>query len=165
VDTATIRTLFEYDRWANARVLEAVTKLSAEQFLRDMGSSMRSVRDTLVHILSAERTWLSRWKGVSPTSMLDPTTFPDMAAVAIRWKELETELRMLLDALTDERLRAVLAYTSLAGQPQAQPLWQQMAHLANHSTYHRGQVTTMLRQLGAQPVGTDLIAFFRERAG
>ena len=157
-----IRTLYEYDRWANDRVLGAVSKLTGEQFTKDMGSSMRSVRDTLVHILSAEQVWLARWSGDSPTELLDPSQFPSVAALRTGWEELERDLAVFLGALTEERLQAALAYSTFAGQPQAQPLWQQMAHLANHSTYHRGQVTTMLRQLGAEPIGTDLITFFRE---
>jgi uncharacterized damage-inducible protein DinB len=164
VDTVYIRTLFEYDRWANARVLEAVSKVSAEQFVRDLGSSYRSIRDTLVHILSAELVWLSRWRGQSPQAHRNPAQFPNVEALQASWRELENELQVFLASLDDDKLRAPISYSTLAGQPQAQPLWQQMVHLANHSSYHRGQITTMLRQIGAVPVATDLIAFFREAA-
>jgi uncharacterized damage-inducible protein DinB len=164
MDANYVRTLFEYERWANARVLAAVERLNQEQFMRDMRNSMPSVRDTMVHILSAQRTWLSRWNGVSPTRMLEPAKFPDMKALSAAWRLLEAELVVWLGSLTDERLKSQLAYTTLSGQPQSHPLWQQLAHLVNHSSYHRGQITTMLRQLGADPVNTDLITFFREQA-
>jgi uncharacterized damage-inducible protein DinB len=164
MSVAYFRTLFEYDRWANSRTLGAAAKLTPEQFTRDMGSSMRSVRDTLVHILSAERIWLSRWKGRSPAGHLDSSQFPSVAELRTGWAELESDMGHFLQSLSDEQLQAAVAYSNFAGQPQAQPLWQQMAHLANHSTYHRGQVTTMLRQLGAKPVATDFIIFFREQA-
>ena len=163
MDSADIRTLYEYDRWANARVLDAVAKLSKDQFTKDMGSSMRSIRDTLVHVLSGERVWLARWNGSSPRTMMDPKSLPTVEALRAAWVELEREFVAFLGPLTDDRLRGVLAYKTTEGKPYAQPLWQQMAHLANHSTYHRGQVTTMLRQLGAAPIGTDLITFFREQ--
>jgi uncharacterized damage-inducible protein DinB len=164
MDATYICSLYEFDRWANARTLGAVAKLSTEQLIKDMGSSHRSVRDTLVHILSAERVWLRRWNGDLAAQMLDPTKFPSVEALRPAWADLEKEMGALLNSLSDDRLHAVLSYRTLGGEPQAQPLWQQMAHLANHSTYHRGQITTLLRQLGAQPIGTDLIAFFREKS-
>jgi uncharacterized damage-inducible protein DinB len=164
MNTSYVRTLYAYDRWANALVLKAAEMLNPDQFRKDMGNSFGSVRDTLVHILSAERTWLGRWKGGSPSARLDSDRFPDVASLRAEWAALEGDLAGFLDSLTDERLRAPAPYTTLAGQPQSQPLWQQMTHLANHSSYHRGQITTLLRLLGAQPVGTDLIAYFREQA-
>ncbi|HWP84279.1 MAG TPA: DinB family protein [Terriglobia bacterium] len=165
MNTAYIHTLYAYDRWANARVLEAAAKLAPGEFTKNLGSSFASVRDTLVHILSGERVWLARWKGAAPAGMLEAERFPSVDMLRVAWAELEAELAVFLAALDDQRLQAVVPYRTLAGAPQAQPLWQQMAHLANHSTYHRGQVATLLRQLGAQPIGTDLIAFFREQAG
>lgn len=165
MDTKYIRTLYEYDRWANARALGAASKLSVEQFTKHMGSSHRSVRDTLVHILSAQRTWLSRWKGAFPQSMLDPRQFPTPEVVRTAREETQRELDAFLASLSDEQSRAVVSYKTLQGQSFGHPLWQQMAHLVNHSSYHRGQVTTMLRQLGAEPVATDLIVFFREQQG
>ena len=163
MDTSTIRRLYDYDRWANTRTLEAASKLASEQFLKDLGSSHRSIRNTLVHILSGERTWLTRWKGSSPQNMLDPERFPAVEALRAGWAELEKELRAFLDSLSDERLRAAVSYKNLEGKSFAHPLWEQMAHVVNHGTYHRGQVTTMLRQLGAEPVATDLSVFFREQ--
>ena len=163
MDAVTIRRLYEYDRWANSRMLGAASKIGTEQFLKDLGSSHRSIRDTLVHILSAQRTWLSRWKGISPRNMLDPLQFASVEALRIQAMELEKELGAFLDSLTDEGLKGVVEYKTLDGKTFAHPLWEQMAHLINHSTYHRGQVTTMLRQLGAEPVATDLIVFLREQ--
>ena len=156
-------TLFAYDRWANARVLGAVSKTSADEFTKDLGSSHRSLRDTLVHILSAELVWLSRWKGQSPQAHMDPAQLPNIKVLQARWSEVENQLQTFLASLNDAKLQANASYSTFGGQVRAQPLWQQMAHLVNHSSYHRGQITTMLRQLGAAPVATDLIVFFRER--
>ena len=162
IDVGYVRELYKYDRWANARALGAAAKLSPDQFTKDLGSSHRSVRDTLVHILSSERVWIVRWNGSSPRVHLDPANFAEMESLLVRWRELESEMVSFLDALKEDRLQSTVSYATLTGQPQAQPLWQQMVHMANHSTYHRGQVTTMLRQLGAEPANTDLITFFRE---
>ncbi|MBI4478488.1 MAG: DinB family protein [Acidobacteria bacterium] len=98
MDIAYIRTLYEYDRWANARVLDTVAKLSNDQFTKDMGSSMRSIRDTLVHILSGERVWLARWNGGSPRTMMDPTSLPTIEALRTAWVELEKEFAALLSS-------------------------------------------------------------------
>ena len=160
MNTATIETLFAYNRWANARVLDAAAKLTPEQFTRDLRSSHHSVRDTLVHIISGEWIWLMWWQGKSPKEMFDPAEFPAMAALRARWAQVEREQAEFVGEATDESLRQEIRYTNLRGESYAYPLWQMMHHIANHSTFHRGQVVTMLRQLGAVPPATDSLVFF-----
>ena len=161
--TQDIRLLFAYNRWANARTLSAAAGLSPDQLTRDLGNSFASVRDTLVHIYGAERIWLARWTGTSPTTAVAATDVPDTAALAARWKALEEEQSAFIKGLTDADLDRPIEYANLKGDRFTNPLGSLMQHLANHSTYHRGQVTTMLRQLGATPVSTDLVTFLRER--
>lgn len=158
-----LRELFAYNRWANERILDAVAPLEAEEFTRDLRSSYPSIRDTLVHTLSAEWVWLSRWKGVSPSSMPGAEELMTAGAVRGRWRELEAERSEYLDGLTEARLVEVIAYRNTRGEPFATPLWQMLRHVVNHSSYHRGQVTTMLRQLGRAAIATDLIVFYRGR--
>jgi len=158
------RTLYDYDSWANRRILEACAPLTAEQFTRDLGSSFRSVRDTLVHILGAEWVWLERWQDHVPEGLPTVADFPDLEAVRRRWAEVERDLRNFVYAQTPETLKRVIQFQTKAGFSINQPLWQCLQHVANHSTYHRGQVTAMLRQLGAKPVSTDLIGFYREQS-
>jgi uncharacterized damage-inducible protein DinB len=157
------RLLYDYNTWANQRTLGACAALDDEQFTRDLGSSFRSVRDTLVHIAGAQWIWLERWHGRSPNAALVARDFPNLEAVRRRSAELERDLLDYVASLTPEDLQRVIAYTTMAGVAGRQPLWQMLQHLANHSTYHRGQVTTMLRQLGSKPTGTDLTTFYRER--
>ena len=159
IDPPTIQGLYRYNAWANSRVLDAVSGLDQEAFTRDLGSSYPSVRDTLLHLVSAEWIWLERWKGVSPKAMLHASDFPNFDAVSARWSAVEREQRSFVDAVTEEQLPAVVRYVNLKGEASQYPLWRQMAHVVNHSTYHRGQLTTMLRQLGARPVSTDLLMF------
>ena len=163
LDIALIGMQFEYDRWANARMLGVVAGISPEAFRKDLGSSFGSIRNTAVHIVSAEWAWLERWNGTSPKQMLDPAGFPDVAALRARWAQVEQDLKNFLRALTPERFEADLDYFNLQGEAVTLPLWQLMLHMVNHSSYHRGQVTAMLRQLGAKPVATDLIGFYREQ--
>ena len=87
-----------------------------------------------------------------------------LESVRARWAEIDRDLLDFVASLTPEDVQRVVHHTTTAGVPQAQPLWQLLQHLANHGTYHRGQITTLLRQLGAKAIGTDLITFYRERA-
>jgi uncharacterized damage-inducible protein DinB len=159
-----MRVLFEYNAWANCRSLEAASVLTAEKFVQPMGSSFGSVRDTLAHIWGAEWIWLERFQGRSPSSLPDTTQFQDMTGLRERWDELEGRLLGFVRGLAQADLDRVFEYKTLKFGVYRNPLWESMQHLANHGTYHRGQVTTLLRQLGAQPIATDLMHFYRERA-
>jgi uncharacterized damage-inducible protein DinB len=159
-----MRVLFEYNAWANRRSLEAASVLTAEKFVQPMGSSFGSVRDTLAHIWGAEWIWLERFQGRSPSSLPGTTQFQDMTGLRERWDELEGRLLGFVRGLAQADLDRVFEYKTLKFGVYRNPLWESMQHLANHGTYHRGQVTTLLRQLGAQPIATDLMHFYRERA-
>jgi uncharacterized damage-inducible protein DinB len=152
--------LYNYNCWANARVLDAVSKLAAEQFTRSMGNSFSSVRDTLTHIMSAEWIWLRRWKGTSPQAMLDPADYPRLDVLRTKWGEIEQEQAAFINGLPETSLETVIAYVNTKGETWRYPLGQMMQHVVNHSSYHRGQITTMLRQLGAEAVSTDFLLFF-----
>ncbi|MFZ3331108.1 MAG: DinB family protein [Candidatus Acidiferrales bacterium] len=158
------RLLYDYNAWADHRTLDACAALSSEQFTRDLGSSFGSVRDTLLHIMQVEWLWLERWHGRSPTSFAANGEYSNVESIRARWLEIERDLLDYIASLTTEEVQRVVRHKTTAGVPQAAPLWQMLQHLVNHGTYHRGQVATMLRQLGAKPIGTDLIYFYRERA-
>jgi uncharacterized damage-inducible protein DinB len=160
----TLRPLFSYNRWANERILGAVERLTPEQFTRDLGSSHKSVRDTLAHTYSALWVWLSRWRGTSPTSHLPISEFATIEQTRVRGGAIEKDLDAFVQGVTDASLIEKISYKNYKGVEFRQPLWEMMLHVVNHSTYHRGQVTTLLRQLGAQPIETDLIVYFRNSA-
>lgn len=162
MDIQDFRTLYQYNSWANHRTLDCCASLTPEQFTRDLGSSFGSVRDTLVHIMGAEWIWLERWHGRVPQGLPVAADFPDLESVRRRWAEVERDLTDFIASLTPEDLQRAVQFKSLAGVPHSQPLWPCLQHLANHSTYHRGQIATLLRQLGAKAVSTDLIGFYRE---
>lgn len=156
--------LYDYNAWADRRSLDAASALTTEQFTKPMGSSFSSVRDTLAHICGAEWVWLERFQGRSPASLPDVSQYADAASLREYWTELEGRLLNFVGKLTQEDLNRVMEYKTLKFGAYRNPLWQSMQHLVNHGSYHRGQVTTMLRQLGAQPILTDLMHFYRERA-
>jgi uncharacterized damage-inducible protein DinB len=159
IDAEVLKELYRYNRWANDRTLEAVSSLSEEEFTKNLASSHPSVRDTLTHIVWAEWIWLQRWTGTSPREVFQATNFPRLDALRARWLELEIEQRAFIEAVTTENLVAVVQYVNLQGQTWRYPLWRQMYHVVNHSSYHRGQLTMMLRQLAARPVPTDFLVF------
>lgn len=159
----TIRLLTDYTRWADARLLDAVSRLSPEQWLKDLGNSHTSVRDTVVHIASAQWIWLSRWRSESPKAMWPAADYPTQASIRERWEPFSAQLASFVAEQSEESLKRPLAYKNLKGEPMSYPLGHQILHATNHSTYHRGQVTTLLRQLGAQPASTDLVLYYLEK--
>jgi uncharacterized damage-inducible protein DinB len=159
-----MRELFAFNAWANHRIIEATDALTAEQFTKPMQSSFSSVRDTLVHIWAVEWVWLERMFGRSPTGFPEAMDFPDLASMRPRWAEIEKNWLEYVSRLDENELAEEVDYKTLSFGPSRSPRWQMMQHVVNHGTYHRGQVTTMLRQLGAKGTTTDLIFFYRERS-
>ena len=155
------QSLFAFNRWANERMLDASRALSDEQLVQDTGSSFPSVRDTLVHVMSAEWVWLARWKGMSPTAMPEPWKTLMLGDIEREWSAFDAELQQFVRSLRDSDLERTVSYRNLAGEPFTTPLSQMMRHVVNHGSYHRGQITTMLRQLGAAAPTTDLIVWYR----
>jgi len=160
----TVKLLYDYTRWADGRMFDAVATLTPEQWTKDLGSSLKSTRDTAVHIVSAQWIWLSRWKGESPKAMFAASDFPTPASIREKWEPLAKQLASFAAEQTEPSLAAPVNYRNLKGEPMGYPLGHLMLHAVNHSTYHRGQVTTLLRQLGAQPVSTDLVVYCAEKA-
>lgn len=158
-----LRSLFAYDDWANKRALDACASLSPEQFTRDLGSSFHSVRDTLAHISGAQWIWLERLNGRAPAALPALDTCGDLPSLRLHSSEVARDLLAFVNAASDADLARVLEYRTSRGEYRT-PIWQILLQLVNHGSYHRGQITTMLRQLGAKPVNTDLIGFYRETA-
>ena len=160
-----INTLYDYNYWANHRLLEIIDGVPQDQYLRDIGSSHGGIHGTLVHMMGAEEIWLKRWKGDSPAQFYSASEFPNFEAVTDRWEMVEMEMMGFCHMLkSDGDIQRAITYKDLKGNQYTQPLWQLMQHLANHSTYHRGQIVTMLRLIGAKPVGTDLSVYYRNKS-
>lgn len=157
VRLSTLRELFEYNYWARDRQLETCALLSQEEFQRSLGNSYSSVRDTLAHLVGAEWVWLERWRGRSPKAVPAAEEFPTLAAIEQRWRAVEQGVLEYLAGLNEEALTRPLTYTNLRGETWTYPLWRAQLHVVNHQTYHRGQVTTLLKQLGRRPPPVDLL--------
>lgn len=160
-----------YNRWMNDKLYGLTAALTDEARKRDGGAFFKSIHGTLNHLLLADRVWLARFKGVTAPSgfmapgirSLDQELFVDFAELRRERTATDEELSTWVTALTDERLAGPLVYLR-GGERQETPLWWGVAHLFNHQTHHRGQITTLLTQQGHDPGSTDLFAMLREEA-
>lgn len=149
-----------YTLWADRLVRDAAREVRPEDLTREAGVSFGSLLGTLVHMLGSQRRWLSRFTGQALPVLPTPKDLPDFLSLAMAWEETHAELEAFLAALTEEQLAAEITWTSTEGEPHTLPLWQPVSHMVNHATYHRGQVASLLRQLGYQPPRTDMSYFF-----
>ena len=164
MDLKELNTWLDYHYWARDLLLDAVSPLTPEQFTRRIESSFTSVRDTVAHIYAADWIWYTRWNGQSPTSLLAYDAFPDVASIRKVWTELEGNVRPFVNGLGEAGVSRVFDYKLLSGAAGTSPFWEMLVHVVNHASYHRGQVTTLLRQLGAPPPKPmDMVAYFRQR--
>jgi uncharacterized damage-inducible protein DinB len=157
-----IHVLYEYNRWANARILGAAAKISEAQFLAPTTFPHGGLRGTLVHTLFGEWIWRLRWQGSPPNVRWKPQDFPTFASLTTRWREEEMKLMEFVDGLTEQRLQAEFDYISTEGNPHRRVVWEAMAHLVNHGTQHRSEAAAMLTAMGHSPGDIDLIVFLNE---
>ena len=161
--TEFIRTLYNYNAWANQRILDTAAQLAPEQLKASGTASFDSIHDTLVHTMGAQWIWLSRWQGISPREMLNPADLADLAAIRERWARIEQDTQTFVSRLDEATLAQITRYATTRGQPKAYPLWQLMLHQVNHATQHRSEVAAMLTQFGHSPGWLDLIMYLEKQ--
>jgi uncharacterized damage-inducible protein DinB len=157
-----LRTLFAYDSWANDLLLDAIRKLPEETLRRDLGTSHQSLLGTLVHLVAAEEIWLSRWKGAPRAKLTGVEEVGDLRALLEWWGRVRDERDRYLATVSEADLDGEMEMKTAAGATYRHRYSDMFRHLANHSTYHRGQLAAMLRLIGEKPPSTDLIRFYRE---
>jgi len=158
IDSSLLKTQLDYSYWASDRILDASRPLPEDELARDLGNSFGGVLGTLVHIFQADRIWLSRVSGSPRPTLADDEEKWALDSLQNAW--LNVHLGWIDWAGSLDDVEKILEYTNLAGKRMKLPLWQLVFHVVNHGTYHRGQITTMLRQLGASPVSTDLHNYY-----
>lgn len=164
MNTSDIQTLFDYNYWANQRVLDAVALVNAEQYFAPAETSHGSLRGTLVHILAAEIVWRMRCAdGISPSALPAETEFPTLDDLVERWRAEERVMRTYLNRLTDDDLHAPVRYSTTQGTPHENNLWQMLVHVVNHGTQFRAEAAVILTGYGTSPGDLDLILYLRER--
>jgi uncharacterized damage-inducible protein DinB len=163
ISLAVLRELYDYNYWARDQQLAVCGTLSNEQLTRPLGASFGSLRDTLKHLLGAEWVWKERFNGRNPRGVSWLKETEALEAIRARWQSVEADMRLYLASLPPPALNAPLTYQNLQGETWTYPLWQCLVHLANHGTYHRGQVTMAVRQLGATPPAIDFLVYYDKR--
>ena len=161
-----IRSLFDYTEWANYLAMDAAANLSNEHLCHDFGISHKSIFGTLLHMAGADWIWMERWNGRSPSrseawALWTTDSCGNLATLKDRWGDLVNRRTRFVAELDEERLNAELAFKLLSGDASSMRLVDQMQHIANHATMHRGQVVGMIRQLGLEPPSTDLLFYVR----
>ena len=154
--------LYKYNQWTNKKILDAVAKVTQEQFLAPASFPHGGLRGTLVHALFAEWIWRNRWEGTSPTVRLKPDDFPTFESLRTRWAEEEKLLMAFVEDVTEERLNSKFSYKATDGTPHERILWQAMAHLVNHGTQHKTEAAAMLTDFGQSPGDIDMIWYLIE---
>jgi uncharacterized damage-inducible protein DinB len=158
-----ISRLYAYHGWAHAKTLDSVAVLSGEEYARPVGGSFSTLRDTLAHVLGAEWVWLQRFGGDSPTALPPSQQAPTFEALKEQFRKTEERLMAVVRSSTTEGMAQTLTYVNFAGKTLVYPVGELLVHVANHATYHRGQVTTLLRQIGRTPEPTDYLLMIDER--
>lgn len=153
--------LFAYNAWANRIIFDAVAPLPEEQYFRDLKSSFGGIHGTLAHIVWAEQLWLHRWDGKQNPDVAQGADLKSLTDVRERWEQVEAERGIFLTGMTDARLEKTKVVKPSSGGEYVHSFRQMFRHAINHSSYHRGQIVTFLRQLGAPAPNTDLIRYYR----
>lgn len=157
-------TLYDYNYWANARILGATARVSPADFIAPRTFSHGGLRGTLAHALSAEWIWRVRCQEQhSPTALIREQDFLTFADLHTRWQQEEAAMRAYISSLSDEQISSTIAYRNTDGTPYEHLLWQILLHVINHGTQHRSEAAIILTELGRSPGNIDLSAYMREQ--
>lgn len=169
MSTEWLSALARYNRWMNDKLYALSATLSPEERSRDRGAFFKSIHGTFNHLLLADRVWLARFKGVTVPDgfmgpggirTLDQELYADFDELRRERALTDDELSAWVSGLNQEQLSGPLVYMR-RGQRMESPLWWAVAHVFNHQTHHRGQITTLLTQQGCDPGTTDLWAMLQ----
>jgi uncharacterized damage-inducible protein DinB len=157
--------LFDYGYWANDKVRGVLSQLTTEQFTQHVAGSYGSIRNTMVHMLSAEWGWLERCGGATRGPALKPQDYPTVTSLFDRWRDVEARVREFLSTLQDEDLARVVEFALGSGPRQSMALGALLHHAAIHGVHHRGQVALLLRMLGHVPGNFDILLYYARSPG
>ncbi len=149
--------LYAFNRWADSRVIHALRALDEEEYARELGGGWPSVRAAFVHVAGATWAWSERIAGRDRTVLHTPEQLPRLDDAVALLEEAHGRLDVLVAAATPERLDSVFAWKNLAGAERKARFWVILRHVVNHETYHRGQISAMVKRLGKKPIATDLV--------
>lgn len=156
-------TLYDYNYWATDKLLRQAQNLSPEQFTADTTFCFGSMRETFVHILSAEWVWRMRCQeGVSPEKMMEESTFPEIEPLRSKIAEEKSNMLGYIKTLSESELDRIVAYKNTKGKNAENRLWHILVHVVNHGTQHRSEIAEMLTRHGRSPGNIDFIVYLRD---
>ena len=153
------KAMAQYNRWMNGRLYALCDRLSDQERKRDVGAFFKSIHGTLNHLLLGDKIWLGRFTGKPfAAQSLAQELHADFARLREDRSTTDTRIIEWASSLTADDLMGELSYVGIVDPgPHRYPLWFAVAHFFNHQTHHRGQLTTLLSQIGVDPGVTDLI--------
>lgn len=160
-----LEALYDYGYWANRKLFGVISQLTPEQYTQQIGGSYGSIRNTLVHTLSAEWGWLDRCGGAKRGPKLNAADYPTFESLLQSWNKVEGYVREFLSTLKDEDVHRIIEFQFEAGPKHSMLLGELMQHAATHGVHHRGQVALLLRMLGHSPGNFDKLFYFAEMRG
>jgi len=161
MSTALIREHYDYHRWANRRLFDVAVGLGQEATARDMGKhwSFPTLKAMFAHMFGADRIWLTRWKGESPTRLYGDADFASMADLRSRWDTLEAEQGAFVEALGEADLTRPIEYRNTQGAQYRVALGALLQHVVNHATHHRSEAATMITLISGSPPDTGINSY------
>lgn len=160
-----LQLLYDYGYWANGKLFAVLSRLPPEQFVQTVAGSYGSIRNTLVHVMSAEAGWLDRCGGAKRGPRLDPADFPTVESLRQAWTRVETNVREFLATLHDDDLSGPIEFSLGQAEKRSMPLGELLQHGAIHGVHHRAQVALLLRELGHAPGNVDILFYHGEKHG
>jgi uncharacterized damage-inducible protein DinB len=159
-----LKEMYAYMNWSDNRLLDAAATVSDEGLKREQNISAGSIHKLLLHSMGAQWLWLGRWQGDSTRKFPTVDELPTLDAVRKRYAEVQQAVKAFLDAQTDESVQKRVDYIR-NGQPHNNVLLHIMTHLVDHSTYHRGQLNSMIKLAGGKPADLGYIVYRRVQEG
>ena len=145
-----------YNQWMNQKLYDLCADIPNLERKSDRGAFFKSIHGTLNHILIADSIWLGRFTQQPFTAQLDRELYTDFSELRTQRERLDLTIIDWAQDLTPDWLNTDLTYTNNSGITRTLPHWVFVTHMFNHQTHHRGQLTTLLNQLGYDPGVTDL---------
>jgi uncharacterized damage-inducible protein DinB len=153
-----------HNLWANKQLIDVINQLTPAQIQQQITSSFPGIFKTVLHLLDAESMWWQRLKLKEHVERPSETFTGDFSELQQRLITQSTLYEQWTGSLLDHQLQHVFAYQRSKTEQQKQPVYQALLHIFNHGSYHRGQLVTMLRQLGITTIPqTDFNAYLRQK--
>jgi uncharacterized damage-inducible protein DinB len=153
--------LATYNSWANDKAMDWLSQISDEQWEQPLTSSFSSVRQTAVHIASAEKIWIDFWTKAPAAIYLSAHFDGSKNDLIDIWKTASVGMQNFIKNCPEENYADPVTFVYPRGGSGQLHYWQTFAHSINHSTYHRGQLVTLLRQAGFDKLSSlDQVTYY-----